>query len=101
MTILGRRNLVVSACGLLLGTVSGCKSGSVPSLCEDTTGLTEEERGGRTALAYVDRSGDPNKACQGCQQWVAATRDGACGSCKLLKGPIHPLGGCKAFAAKG
>ena len=43
----------------------------------------------------------PEKACTRCNQWVGPAERSSCGSCKLLKGPIHPNGTCKAFAAKG
>jgi hypothetical protein len=98
--MISRRSLLVSVSGLLF--TNACKrAGAMPSSCEDNSGLSEEERTARTTLAYADRAPDPNKACQSCQQWVAAKADGSCGSCKLLKGPIHPLGTCKAFALKG
>jgi hypothetical protein len=98
--MLSRRQLFVCAGGVLLS--QGCKRvAAQPASCDDTATLSADERTARTTLGYADRSPDPNKACRACQQWVVAARDGGCGSCKLLKGPIHPEGTCKAFALKG
>lgn len=68
--------------------------------CDDTTGLPPADLETRKALAYVDRTGDPNKMCQNCTQWVAGPSATACGTCKVLKGGVHPLGNCKSWAAK-
>lgn len=99
--MLARRSFVLlGGCIALSGL--GCKRATAsPSSCEDTSSLTDEERAARTALAYADRVSAPEKSCNRCQHWVAPTEDGACGGCKLLKGPIHPTGSCKAFALKG
>jgi hypothetical protein len=53
----------------------------------------------RVTLAYVDVSLEPGKTCSGCQQFIPAAPD-ACGSCKVVKGPINPRGNCKSFVAK-
>ena len=94
-----RRGFLGSLGLLALG---GCSmSGSVPASCVDVAGLAEEEVKARTALGYADRATDPTRACKGCNQWIAATTSGACGGCKLMKGPIHPDGSCKAFTPRG
>ncbi len=94
-----RRTLLVSLGGALVA--SGCKrAAGVPATCPETPQLPEAEHATRAALGYVEHSPDPSKACQACQQWVAATSEGACGGCKLLKGPIHPEGTCKVFTLK-
>ena len=82
--------------------VLGCKSSprALPTSTH-TTGLSADEAQARTALGYEDRSDDPQRACDRCVQWIAAPSEGACGGCKVLKGPISPAGTCKAFAAKG
>lgn len=49
--------------------------------------------------AYSDTSADPAKKCAQCIQFVAGAPD-ACGSCKVVKGPINPEGTCKLFVAK-
>ena len=68
--------------------------------CSDAKGLSAEETAARSAMEYVDQARDPSKPCSKCVQWVAAASDG-CGGCKVLKGPIHPNGGCKLFASRG
>jgi len=42
---------------------------------------------------------DPKLRCTACRQYVPASSSDACGSCKIMKGPIHPNGTCRAFAA--
>lgn len=89
----------VAAVGLV---VIGCKSKSTETaaVCTDTAGLSPDEAAPRTSLAYQDRSSDPTKTCDKCVQFVAPPSEGACGSCKVLKGPISPAGSCKVFAPK-
>jgi hypothetical protein len=80
---------------------AGCRNEApAPTACADTSGLTAEELQARTALVYADLAADPNKSCTTCQQYVAPAQKDACGGCKLLRGPIHPKGYCKAFAAR-
>ena len=59
--------------------------------CTDTISLSAADAQVRTTLAYVDRSIDPLKTCLGCQHVVPGAPD-ACGSCKVVKGPINPAG---------
>ena len=103
--MLPRRSLMLAGGSLAVSgglLVLGCKRAPpTPSSCKDTKGLTGEERAVRTTLAYVDRTPQVEKACNACQHWVPPAEEGACGGCKLLKGPIHPDGSCKAFAVKG
>ncbi len=82
--------------------VLGCKSAprALPT-CTDTAGLSADEVQARSALGYEARCGAPQRACDRCVQWIDAPSEGACGGCKVLKGPICPAGTCKAFAAKG
>ena len=94
-----RRWLLLAGGAATIGV--GCKRELKPAAaCVDTRGLTEAEVQVRSALGYVDRAAEAQKSCAACQQYVAATEDGACGGCHLLKGPIHPLGTCKAFALR-
>lgn len=62
------------------------------------TCLTTEDAQNRAALAYSDVSADATKTCDHCQQFVPGEED--CGTCKILKGPIHPKGSCKSFSLK-
>src|SRR5262245_53103591 len=68
-------------------------------VCTDTAGLTPEEADLRTTNGYTDVSTDPAKHCDTCLQYVAASPD-QCGTCKSLKGPVHPQGYCKLWAQK-
>ena len=60
--------------------------------CTDTSGLTEQELTMRTTLQYVDASPDREKACGLCALYVAAVAGQDCGTCTVVKGPIHPKG---------
>ncbi len=98
LAILGRAAGAVALGGAGIAT-AGCKSAAAFS-CTDGKGLSAEDTAARAAMEYVDQARDPAKPCARCVQWVAAASDG-CGGCKVLKGPIHPNGGCKLFAARG
>ncbi len=93
-----RRRLLMFGAGAATLLAAACKKGE-PSSCNDTSGLSADELNVRTTLAYVDRSTLANQMCELCQQYVPGS-PGECGSCKVLKGPVHPKGYCKAFAAK-
>lgn len=99
---LTRRDLLQKTAALGLLTVVGAACGkSEPKglSCSDTTSLSAADASVRVSLAYVDKSTDPSKTCSGCQQFLPGPPD-ACGSCKVLKGPINPKGNCKSFVAK-
>jgi hypothetical protein len=68
--------------------------------CTDTSSLAPADAQVRTSLAYVDTSTEPGKICSSCQQFVPPPGPGACGTCKIVKGPINPGGNCKSFVAK-
>ena|SRR6187402_3525662 len=68
--------------------------------CSDLSGLSPEDVKLRSETAgYVELSPDVTKRCDACLQFTAGAPD-ACGSCKLVKGPINPVGTCKLFAPK-
>jgi hypothetical protein len=101
---LARRHLLVSSSLALLGVgalagLAGCKrSEHCPP--EELAKLSPEDKKLRETLQYTERSPDPQKLCNACQQYLPDT-DRDCGGCKLLKGPIHPAGTCTAFMSKG
>lgn len=72
---------------------------ALPASCDDTT-LSAEAQKTRATLGYVEASPYADKSCSACEKFVAPKASGQCGSCKLLDGPIHPRGWCKAFAPK-
>lgn len=96
----GRRHLLQAAAGGLVSLVGlACKK-KVPDSCVDTSGLEKDEVQARVSLAYQDATPFPPKECETCVQYIAPKAEGACGTCKLLKGPVHPHGFCKSFAPK-
>lgn len=86
--------------GLLVLTGAGCKRAPLPFSCLEPAGLSAEAAQVRSSLAYVDASPEAGKDCYRCQQFIASPEEGRCGACKLLQGPVHPQGYCKAFAAR-
>jgi hypothetical protein len=100
---LSRRDVLQksAAFGVLavVGTSACGKSQPKALSCSDTTSLSSSDALVRTSLAYVDVSTDPSKTCSRCQQFLEGP-PGACGTCKVVKGPINPTGNCKSFLAK-
>jgi hypothetical protein len=97
-----RRDVLRTGLRLALVVVgaTACGRSSAPTACLDITGLAPDDAQARAALGYAEPGADRAKDCASCQQYVAPSSDGACGSCKLLKGPIHPNGTCKVFTPK-
>ncbi|HEY2407600.1 MAG TPA: hypothetical protein VGI10_16440 [Polyangiaceae bacterium] len=93
---LGRRRLITLVGSALTLGMASCKR--APLVCADTSTLSSEALTARQALGYLDISSDPTKYCELCQQYVPAADQ--CGECKVLKGPIHPRGTCRAFVAR-
>jgi hypothetical protein len=89
--------------GVLLG-VTGCSDAS--GGCVDAELLSTPERSLRKTQRYVDRS--PHGAeqqCGGCQFFSATdqttdqtTVTSACGTCRILGGPVSATGHCAAWA---
>jgi hypothetical protein len=92
-----RRSLLVASAVIGCIGASGCKQ-SGPASCNDVSRLTPEEVTARSTLGYVERTPEPDKPCDKCQQYVPAA-PGSCGACKVLKGPVHPNGYCRVFVA--
>ncbi len=79
---------------------AGLVACSKKTSCTDVTGLSGDEVNQRNNIAaYVDVTPDASKKCALCVQYVPAAPN-ACGTCKVVKGPIHPDGTCKLFVAK-
>ncbi len=101
LDLLPRREVLRGSLGLFGVALLGCKKApATPPVCTDESGLTPDDKTARSSLAYQDRSPDPTKACDKCQQYVDPPAAGQCGSCKVLKGPISSAGTCKVFAAR-
>jgi hypothetical protein len=91
------RVVVLPLAAALPAALAGC---SKTLRCEDTSGLSPDDTRLRTEIAaYVDQSQDASKHCKDCVQFNPAGQD-ACGSCKVVKGPINPTGSCKLFVKK-
>ncbi len=93
------------------GTVHLAVIGSMPILlqactkaefrCDDVSNMGKADLELRTALEYQDRSPHgENKNCGNCAFYRAGD-ESQCGQCTLVAGPIHPLGYCNSWAAKG
>jgi hypothetical protein len=69
--------------------------------CTDTSGLSPAELTMRTQQQYSDESPHPDeKVCDNCRFWQPAPQPDTCGGCQVIKGPIHPKGYCKLWAAR-
>jgi hypothetical protein len=91
-----RRLTVLSVAALVPASLLGC---SRKTTCIDASGLAPEDANLRNNIAgYLDLAPDPGKKCTRCVQYVPAAPN-ACGSCKVVKGPVHPDGTCKLFVA--
>jgi hypothetical protein len=82
---------VLAACG-------GEEGGDVLN-CTDISGLSPAEITTRQSQAYSDISPHADKHCNNCNFFTAGQAN-ACGSCTVIKGPIHPEGYCNLWAAK-
>jgi len=113
VTVLGGATLAAATMGL-----AGCGGGSGggkargsggnrieelakkqdPNLdCTDTKGLWPAEVETRPENEYVGRSPHKEKYCFNCTNFIKPKQPGTCGTCKNVKGPINPLGYCKAW----
>jgi hypothetical protein len=68
--------------------------------CNDLSQLTPDERVTRTTFKYQPLAKDPTKLCVTCNFWIPDPKGGLCGTCTLVKGPVHPKGGCISWAEK-
>ena len=87
--------------GLTSAALLGCGKKTEPDSCSDVSALAEPEKMARSALQYSDRSPQADKTCKLCNLYQAPPSDPSqCGTCQIVKGPIHPKGYCTAFVAK-
>jgi High potential iron-sulfur protein len=98
---LSRRDVIQQSAALGAFVVLGATACNKPAAltCTDTSQLAPADASIRTALGYVDLSTEAGKTCSTCQQFLPAA-PGACGTCKVVKGPINPNGNCKSYVAK-
>lgn len=93
---LTRRAMTLASAASASFLALGCKDDDFS--CAQSPSLSAADKAARSALAYQDRVSDPARACQLCRQFVSGDR---CGSCKVMAGPVHPLGTCKIFTGGG
>jgi hypothetical protein len=91
-----RRTFFHAGAGLALALL-GCNK-ERDFACTQTNDLTAEEAQTRTAAGYEEPASDSSRVCNLCQQWQERSSN-QCGGCKLMRGPIHPLGTCRLFVA--
>lgn len=65
--------------------------------CNDISQLAPEERTTRTTFKYEPVAKDPTKLCVTCNFWIPDPKEGLCGGCTLVKGPIHPKASCMSW----
>ena len=94
-----RRLLLVAPAALVALALPACAK-KEPDSCNSTLGLTQDEIKTRTSLGYKDRGPDPNKQCLACEQYQPPPNVDECGTCKVLKGPVHSKGTCNVFTPK-
>jgi hypothetical protein len=101
LLVLARRDLLRGGSIGFAALALGCsRTPSAPFACTDVTGLSPEDASARTTLAYAEPTTNLMKSCSSCQQYLGPPDGRGCGSCRVLKGPVHPAGTCKAFAPK-
>ncbi len=68
--------------------------------CNDLSQLAPDARATRTTFKYQPYAKDPTKLCVNCNFWIQDPQGGLCGTCTIVKGPIHPKAGCMSWAEK-
>ncbi len=94
LTVLG----AVSVAPTLLVACGGEEESSGGLSCNDTSGLEAAAVASRESQAYTDSSPNADQNCANCNFYTAGAA-GACGTCAVVQGPIHPDGYCNLWAA--
>jgi hypothetical protein len=96
-----RRAVQALAAGAVVALVGpACDKSQFATLsCTDATELNPNDLQMRNLLDYRDQSTEPDKACDRCLHFFPGKAN-ACGTCRLVRGPIHPKGTCKSFVPK-
>lgn len=97
LKVLGAIPFLTSTAGMAL---TACSKKTEPDSCTDVGSLNDAEKMARSALQYTDSSPQPDKHCKICNLFQAPSDPAQCGTCQVVKGPIHPKGYCTAFVAK-
>lgn len=83
--------------GLIAATLTSglCSCGKNRKFtCTDTRHLSPGDLHWRRDKGYVEPTPEPGKTCVRCAFYEAPPSAGSCGTCKVLKGPVHPEGYC-------
>lgn len=77
--------------------LSACGGGELT--CTDESALSAADRTARHGAQYADRAPDASRACAQCSFFQAGAAE-QCGTCAVVRGPIHPQGTCQLWAAR-
>jgi hypothetical protein len=92
--------LAVLGSGAALTACDSGNGGGDKLTCTDTSGLKQSAIQTRKSLKYTDKSPKEGKTCANCNFYEPPKQQGKCGSCTVVKGPIHPDGYCTSWAKK-
>lgn len=96
-----RALMVLGAAVIAPSALAGCGSKEEGGFsCQNTSGLSPAELSTRQSQAYTDSSPHADKRCDNCR-FFQAGQPNACGTCQVIRGPIHPQGYCNLWAAQG
>lgn len=59
--------------------------------------LSDEHKKSRKEYEYKENSPHEDKVCNNCSHWRTPEREGPCGECEVVKGPINPMGYCNQW----
>ena len=76
------------------------KQGSANDLCNDLSGVKDEEIRKRQTLGYATKSPVPENYCGNCGLYIPLSTENNCGGCILFKGPVYKEGHCAQWVAK-
>jgi hypothetical protein len=95
-----RALMVLGAAAIAPSALAACGGEEEGGLtCTDTSGLSAAEVTTRTSQAYTDHSTHADQKCNNCRFYTAG-QGNACGTCQVIRGPIHPDGHCNLWAAQ-
>lgn len=92
-----RRRLLVLAWACVGG--AACRRPRREFSCREAPALAPAEALVRANLGYRDRAAEPARRCESCAHFTAAAPE-ACGSCRLMRGPVHPEGTCSVWVVR-
>lgn len=95
-----RALMVLGAAAVAPSVLAACGGEEEAGLsCTDTSSLSPAELTTRQSQAYTDHSPHADKHCNNCNFYTAGQAN-ACGTCQVIRGPIHPEGYCNLWAAR-